>query len=244
MTSLQFFGTGGGFDPAYGNSAALVHHQGQALLLDCGFTVYPELARRGLTGEFSGILLTHLHCDHSGSLAMALQHRAYLKTGAPPTIWYANDAQRDDLIKLLTVQAKDPFKYATFKPLAELPGVRALDTFGRHSAGYQTFAYAFEDPTDNTRLAYSGDLAEPDFFFAWLDSLPAAPRTRVLHDITFERNAGGHTFYRDLLPHRARYPELFGYHCDPTQNPPDNPIPLAYDTPELLLPVHTAMLRT
>ena len=238
MTSLHFFGTGGGFEPAYGNSAALVRHGGETLLLDCGFTVYPELVRRGLTGAFSGILLTHLHCDHCGSLAMTLQHRLHLKTGPPPTIWFANDAQRDDLLRLLTVQTKDPFKYADFRPLAELPDVCVLDTFGRHSAGYQSFSYAFDDPTDHSRLAYSGDLAEPDFLFSWLDSLPPIGRIRVLHDLNFERSSGGHTFYADLLPYRARYPELFGYHCDPTRNPPDNPIPLAYNTPELMLPAH------
>ncbi len=233
MTSLQFLGTGGAFDFAYGNSAALVQHQGQALLLDCGFTVYPELARRRLTGACSGILLTHLHCDHSGSLANLLLHRAHRKTGPPPTIWFPTEAFRDDIVRLLTVQLKTPSKYADFQPLTHLPGVRALDTFGRHSADFMSFAYAFDDGPD--RLVYSGDLAEPDFLFDWLDTLPPATHTRVLHDIIFAEGAGGHTYYRALLPHLARYPDLLGYHCDPTQNPPDNPIPLVFHTPELLL---------
>ena len=238
MTSLHFLGTGGAFDPAYGNSAALVGHRDQVLLLDCGFTIYPELTRRGLTGAFSGILLTHLHCDHSGSLANVLLHRAHRKTGPPPTLWYANDGQRDDVTRLLTIQLKTPAKYADFQPAAALPGLpglHILDTFGRHSAAYPSFAFAFDDPADGARLAYSGDLAEPDFFFTWLDELPLARRVRVIHELAFERGAGGHTFYQDLLPYRARYPELFGYHCDPIQNPADNSIPLAHDTPELML---------
>jgi glyoxylase-like metal-dependent hydrolase (beta-lactamase superfamily II) len=234
MTSLHFLGTGGAFDFAYGNSAALVGHRGQRLLLDCGFTVYPELARRDLTGAFGGILLTHLHCDHSGSLANLLLHRAHLQTGPPPTIWYASAPFLEDLVRLLTVQLKTPFKYADFQPLSGLAGVRSLDTFGRHSAGYKSFAYVFEDGDE--RLVYSGDLAEPDFLFAWLATLPPTRRTCVLHDITFAPDGGGgHTYYRALLPHFARYPELFGYHCDPTRNPPENPIPLVYDSPDWLL---------
>lgn len=230
MASLRFLGTGGAFDPAYGNSAALVEHRGQTLLLDCGFAVYPELARRQLMDAFSGLLLTHLHNDHCGSLANVLLHRYHLDAAPLPTIWYPAEAFRDEVVRFLTIQVKTPFEYACFRPLAELPGVRWLDTFGRHSAGYQSYAYCFE--SDGERLAYSGDLAEPDFLFAWLDGLPPARRTRVLHDITFAEGGGGHTLYHQLLPHRARYPELWGYHCDPTKNPPDNPIPLAFDAPE------------
>src|SRR4030095_1587723 len=65
---LQFLGTGGAFNPEYGNSAALIRCNGKSILIDCGFTVFAKLKEFNLFNQIDYILITHLHNDHTGSL--------------------------------------------------------------------------------------------------------------------------------------------------------------------------------
>ncbi|MCL2749264.1 MAG: MBL fold metallo-hydrolase [Alphaproteobacteria bacterium] len=40
----------------------------RGVLVDCGFTVFPELLRRDMTGDIDVVLVSHPHPDHTGSL--------------------------------------------------------------------------------------------------------------------------------------------------------------------------------
>ena len=40
----------------------------RGVLVDCGFTVFPELVRRGILNDVDVVLISHLHADHTGSL--------------------------------------------------------------------------------------------------------------------------------------------------------------------------------
>lgn len=227
---IKFIGTGGAFDPRYGNSAALLEIGNKTLLIDAGFTVYGRLMELGVWDKPDYILLTHLHNDHSGSLANILLHRHYFGTSRKTPILYPSEGFRQQVEAFLAIQLKAPQKYADFLPVSILPGLLVLDTFGRHSEGYQTYSFLFEEA--GQRLVYSGDLRDADFLFAHLATLPALPTT-VLHDVTFQPQNEGHAHYSHLQPYQASY-RIYGYHCDPGTNPPDNPIPLVYHQPDLM----------
>jgi ribonuclease BN (tRNA processing enzyme) len=227
---LKFLGTGGAFEPAYGNSAAILELNGQNILLDAGFTVYPRLVELGLWHLRRYILLTHLHNDHCGSLANILLHHLFFGNGEKVTILYPDEAFRQQITTFLEIQLKNITPYADFKPLSDLPGISMLNTYNRHSENFQTYSYIFEEAQE--RIVYSGDLRDSHFLFAHVATLPILPTT-VYHDISFNPENKGHALYTDLMLYQDRYP-IFGYHCDPTQNPPDNTIPLVYNQPYLL----------
>jgi phosphoribosyl 1,2-cyclic phosphodiesterase len=220
---IKFLGTGGAFDIDYLNSAALLEFRGKNLLIDCGFTVYTTLVQKNLISKVDYIVLTHLHNDHCGSLANLLLHKSIIEKSEKPVILYPTEQFRNQVESFLEAQIKTVSKYVDFMPLDELEGIKYVDTFGYHSEGYQTFSYIFEE---EFRLVYSGDLNNPEILFEKLSRLPAM-RTRVFHDITFNAENTGHTYYKKLFPYMIEC-EMFGYHCDPTHNPSDNPIRLVF----------------
>ena len=226
---IKFLGTGGAFDVDYLNSAAKLHFRGKHILIDCGFTVFTTLVHKNLIARVDHIMLTHLHNDHCGSLATLLLYKSIIEKRPRPVILYPSEQFRQQLYTILEIQLKDPDKYAEFVPVEQFTGITAIDTFGQHSEDFQTYAYVFED---EYRIAYSGDLGKPEALFERLDKMPPL-RTQVFHDITFNAENTGHTFYKKLLPYLTNY-EVFGYHCDPTQNPLDNPVRLVFYEPDFM----------
>ena len=228
---IQFIGTGGAFEPEFGNSAAIIELNGKKILLDCGFTVYPFLKTHNLIQEIDYVLLTHLHNDHCGSLANLLLHFSVYIKSKKPVVLFASENQKKDIFKFLEIQVKEPDNYADFKPLQEVEGITAIDSFGKHSENFQSYSFIFTEGSE--RIIYSGDLAQPEALF---DNIPAGNFTNqaVYHDITFNNANTGHTHYTKLKPYQQQY-NIYGYHCNPTENPADNTIPLVYNQPGLVL---------
>ncbi|PSR54331.1 MBL fold metallo-hydrolase [Adhaeribacter arboris] len=222
---IKFLGTGGAFEPTFGNSAAILEINRKNILIDAGFTVYPKLSQLGLWQQLDYIVLTHLHNDHCGSLANILLHTVFYGNGRKPIILYQTEDFRNQIIQFLNIQLKDAEKYAEFKLITEIPGLSYLDTYNRHSENFQTYSFVFEESGE--RLVYSGDLGDCHFLFDFLGTLPALP-TQVYHDISFDHENKGHAYYTDLKAYQAQY-FILGYHCDATQKPFDNTIPLVYD---------------
>ena len=222
--TIKFLGTGGAFDTDYLNSAAVLNFRGIHLLIDCGFTVFPALVQKNLVQKVTHILLTHLHNDHCGSLANLLLYKSIIEKAPKPVILYPSEQFKQQLYLFLEIQVKEPDKYAEFVPLENFEGITCVDTYGKHSEGLQTYAYIFEE--NDERYAYSGDLAKPEVLFDRLERMPPK-RTCVFHDITFNPDNTGHTYYKKLFPYLNGV-DLFGYHCDPTQSPLDNPIRLVF----------------
>jgi L-ascorbate metabolism protein UlaG (beta-lactamase superfamily) len=229
---IKFIGTGGTFDPEYFNSAAILTFKNKTFLIDAGFTVYPRLLALNLFFKIDYILLTHLHNDHSGSLANILLHKYFYDQGRKFTILYQSEQFKKQIEEFLIIQLKDPAKYADFAPLETVSGISAVDTFGQHSEGFQSYSLIFEE--ENERLVYSGDLRQADFLFAHLQKLPPCTTT-VFHDIAFDPKNEGHAHYTMLQPYQQQY-RIFGYHCNPTENPPENTIPLVANQPDLIYP--------
>lgn len=226
---IKFLGTGGAFDVDFLNSAALLEFKGINILLDCGFTVFPTMVNKNLINKVDHILITHLHNDHCGSLATMLLYKNIIEKSPRPVIIYPSEQFRQQLYAFLQLQVKDVDKYVEFVPIEHFEGITCVDTFGQHSEQMQTYAFIFDD---EYRIAYSGDLGKPEALFDKLEKMPSMP-THVYHDITFNPDNTSHTYYKRLLPYMNGH-ELFGYHCDPTKNPSDNPIRLVFYQKDLM----------
>jgi ribonuclease BN (tRNA processing enzyme) len=72
---IQIIGADGAFD-GLNTSFFFRDDMGRGVLVDCGFTVFPELNRRGMLNDVDVALISHLHADHTGSLCtLAVKHR-------------------------------------------------------------------------------------------------------------------------------------------------------------------------
>lgn len=228
---IKFIGTGGAFDYEYGNSAAYLHFRGKRILIDCGNSVYRRLRQTGLADQIDYILITHLHDDHVGSLnSTVLHHKYLLAEPRKARVLVASESFGKELKAFMNFGLRDPENYADVLPLDTLEGITAVDTFGKHVDGMQTYGYIFED--ENEIVAFSGDLGDAQIIF---DHLPSETdkKIRVFHEMSFIRQDRVHTYYRDLN-HRVDQYEIYGYHLDPRNAPADNRVPLVADFPDLL----------
>lgn len=228
MIDLRFIGTGGAHDVAYGNSAAVVKMGNKNILIDCGYSVYGRLMELDIVHELDGVLVTHLHDDHVGSLSCLLYHR-YFKTPDRRLQLLFPDSFGNTLLTWLSFAMLTPEKFCVPTPLSEFPGIEEIDTTGRHFEGMPSYAYILRDADDC--VVFSGDLHDTDYLFNQLEAHRCKPRL-VLHDISFFETPV-HAHYLKVAQYLNQY-RIVGYHHNPTFNPPDNPIPLAYHTPEVL----------
>jgi hypothetical protein len=226
---IQFLGTGGAFDINYGNSSAILTRNNENILIDCGFTVFPILVQAGLVNQINKVVITHLHDDHVGGLSSLILYYYFKLNLGKLTILYPNENFKNELLNFLKCTTGDPEKYADFVPLTEVNYISPIDTTGEHIENMISFGYAFSE--SNETNVYSGDLANGNLIFKWLETNQIEIAT-VFHDICFKFD-GVHTFYKDLLPHTKKH-RIFGYHCDPENNVKDNNIPLVANSPQFL----------
>ncbi len=73
---IHVLGANGAFD-GYNTSLFVKNNEGVGVLLDCGFTVFPELHRQGLLPHVDAVLISHLHGDHTGSLSTLILYAKY-----------------------------------------------------------------------------------------------------------------------------------------------------------------------
>ena len=223
---ISFLGAGGAHDVHLGNSAALLTWEGETFLIDCGFTVYPRLVQKNLVEKPQAILITHLHDDHIGSLSALLYHRHFLSKLPPTPLLAGTPELRQKLHTYLTYLMGELMeRFATIlAPEAYRPYLKSFDTSGLHMPHMPSAAYLFTSPSLN--LLYSGDIGKP---VPALPSLATLPTLWVFHDLAFHRTPT-HAHYTELIPFYEQGYNLWGYHCDPAQAPPDNPIPLVHST--------------
>ncbi len=228
--SIQFVGTGGAFDVAQGNSAAIVRWQDKNILIDCGYTVYTALRAKNLVDTLDAVLITHLHDDHAGSLSTLLYHRYFFTPDRPLTLLYPDDAFRDVLLQYLHYAMQDASRYCNLDLLASITGADYIDTFGLHVPEMYTYAYTFGEGANG--IAYSGDLGDGNFLFKYLEQMPGAPTT-VFHDTAFF-DTKVHAHYSVVQQHMANF-TIYGYHHDHTMKPKDCTLKLVGESKELLV---------
>ncbi len=72
---IQIIGADSAFD-GLNTSFFFRDELNRGVLVDCGFTVFPELNRRNMLNDVDVVLISHLHADHTGSLCtLAVKHR-------------------------------------------------------------------------------------------------------------------------------------------------------------------------
>jgi len=82
---IEILGTGGANTPEYGNTSFLIWNdeESEAVLMDCGYMVYPQLkereriSERDIISKIKSVGISHLHNDHAGSIGALLIHRWY-----------------------------------------------------------------------------------------------------------------------------------------------------------------------
>ncbi len=229
---ILFLGTGGAFDPEYGNSAAMVICNGKTYLIDCGFTVYGTLKKFDLFNRIDYVLLTHLHNDHTGSLVNATLHYNLISNGGNKKIRIASPSKkfRKQVKRMMDVALQESDDFVEWIALKDLPDITVIDTHSRHVNQYQTWGYIFREGDEV--MVYSGDIGDGDYVFSKLKKKKIKQAT-VFHELSL-KEVPGHTIYTQLIPHLKEY-RIYGYHCDPRNNKPDNPIPLVADHPEFLM---------
>lgn len=228
---IKFLGTGGAFDYEFGNSSALVEFQGVNILIDCGNSVYRRLRETKLAEKIDYILITHFHDDHVGSLSsVILHHKYFLDPPRKARILVPNDTFKKQIYDYVNFSLTEPLNYLEFLPIETIPGLTAIDTYGKHIEGMQTWAFIFEK--EDEILAFSGDLGDPNVIFDHLKTRPAK-KTTVFHEISFLKTDGVHSHYQELNEKLGDY-RLYGYHCDPRDEPADNNVPLVCRFPEFL----------
>jgi ribonuclease BN (tRNA processing enzyme) len=228
---IQFIGSGGAFDFAYGNSAALLRCQNQTFLIDCGFTVYTRLKERNHLSDIDYVLITHLHNDHAGSLPNTLLDYTFnINPGKKLKLIYPSKKFRKQISASLDYALVDADKFIDWVSIKDLDYLDTIDTYGKHVKNFQTYGYCFREGGET--YVYSGDIGDGDYIFRKLKKKKVTGAT-VFHDITFS-HSNEHTYYSTLMKHASDY-KIFGYHCDPTKNKSDNLIPLVADQPEFRL---------
>lgn len=94
MARLTFLGVGSGLCPRLGNTSAMIEVEDELLLLDCGYTVSPDLLQRGRLGEVTAVALTHVHADHVGGLELLGFHHHY-RLGRRPRLIFAEPMEEE-----------------------------------------------------------------------------------------------------------------------------------------------------
>lgn len=228
--NIRFLGTGGAFHVHQGNSAALVQIHGKTVLVDCGHSVFPTLVKKDLLKEVDAVLITHFHDDHVGSLSsLILFHDIILAKGA--ITLYVPDAEfQSQLENFLSFSLGPNHKRVDYQPISKLNGATAVNTFGLHVPGMQTWAYVFQEEQET--IAFSGDIGQPKPFFDFLRA-QNYPGLQVFHEATFFPGVPAHTHYKDLENYADEF-EIYAYHCYLEKRPADLRIKLVADQPDFL----------
>jgi hypothetical protein len=225
---IKFLGTGGAFEVDLGNSSAIVHHGSKHYLIDCGHSVFPKLVQNGLVASIDGVFITHLHDDHAGSLSTLILYYSIVLQKGRLKLYVASPNHEEMLRAFLAHSLGNPDERVDFRPLTEIHGCGAIDTFGKHVEWMQTYGIYFTN--GHTSIAYSGDNGDPDYFFEELQRLDL-PKLTVFHEVFFHFRLHAHAYYQDLMAWSDQF-SILGYHCDPKYNPDDSTLELVAHHPE------------
>lgn len=166
---VEILGCGSAFAKDAVNSSVLLWLQeDNAVLLDCGYNVFPQIMKKGYAEKINTVLLSHTHQDHCGSAVSFLEYRHYVlgqKTFVGGVSWE----------KLLQLCHGDNAQEMVL-PLHGAVKVETIDV--PHAKGMECKAMLVEDT-----LLYSGDSA-----ISLLDTAEAKRAKVIIHDVHLSGN--------------------------------------------------------
>ena len=76
LKKLNFLGIGSAFNPVLDNTGAFFTDNGDFYLIDCGESTFKKIwnMEEMIQSRNIFILITHLHCDHVGSLGSLISY--------------------------------------------------------------------------------------------------------------------------------------------------------------------------
>ena len=227
-SKIKFVGTAGIYDYELGNSSAIVQLQDKNVLIDCGYTVFAELSKKGLIDSIDYLLLTHLHGDHAAGVHPSILHWTNRrKTNIK--LLYPNEKYKAELINYLKIFLGDVERYIDFIPIADVDGVGFIDTLDKHVKDVQSFAYYFD--LDNQFIYYSGDLGDINITRDFLRGISHNNIT-VFHEVAFIQRTE-HVYYKELETLAEEF-NVFAYHCNKADAPADCKLKFVIDIAELI----------
>lgn len=152
VEGLNFLGMGSAFNPAMDNTSAWFTEGGTFYLLDCGETVFGKIWN---LEEFKqahriAVILTHMHCDHVGSLGTLLSYCAIV-VNKPVEILYPSHVIRT----FLALVGIAPSFFIHHDTCPSSWNVQFRPTRVDHAEDMECYGYTFA--FGGKRLYYSGD---------------------------------------------------------------------------------------
>lgn len=190
MFELSFLGKGAAFFPKYGNTNAWFEQEDDLYCIDCGEEAFGKLARTLQLEKYKNIyvLLTHLHADHSGSLASLCSYVYFVLNGKVTIVH-----PEDKVITLLECQGIKHDQYNLLKKLPEDKAIKVEFKEVQHADDMKSYGMVLSSPDE--KIYYSGDAAYLLEEIA-LDYLNGKI-SRIYHD-TSSKESVSHCYYKRL----------------------------------------------
>lgn len=208
MFKLSFLGKGAAFYPQYGNTNAWFEQEEDLYCIDCGEEAFGKLARTLKLEKYKNIyvLLTHLHADHSGSLASLCSYVYYVLRGKVTIVH-----PEEQVVTLLTCQGIKRDQYHLLKKLPEDKTVQVEFREVQHADDMKAYGMILSCPDE--KIYYSGDAAY--LLEEIVSEYLSGKISKIYHD-TSSKESESHCYYRRLeamIP-RERRNQVYCMHLD------------------------------
>ncbi|MCI5956632.1 MAG: MBL fold metallo-hydrolase [Clostridiales bacterium] len=208
MQELKFLGYGAAFYPVLGNTNAFFEAEGDLFFLDFGEAAYEKVVRCFDLKKYRHIyvILTHLHADHSGSLASLLSY-THCVLGVEVNVVHPLET----VVELLKLQGISPKFYRYMPTLPDSCPVAITPYDVPHATDMRAFGYVLS--AGGEAVYYSGDAADvPE---PVLSAFLAGKIARLYQD-TARNPSSSHCLYthlEEIIPMESR-PRVFCMHLD------------------------------
>jgi ribonuclease BN (tRNA processing enzyme) len=151
---LTFLGIGSAFNPEMENTGAFFVQGDELYLLDCGETSFGRIWNSRALKNCSGVTVavTHLHCDHAGSLGSLISYCAMVLKKSVRVIHPLETVR--DLLDLMGIE-RSFYTWLPFLVIEQWPGVSFQPVEIEHVDNMRCFGYIIYD--SEKKIYYSGD---------------------------------------------------------------------------------------